>query len=179
MLLPHRFVRAWLVLSLCLLFPLAEYANAQDVVSETDTEVEQLIRAAIEERFPGDAFFGEEFGHNQADAADLWIVEHIDGTQPFLKELSPGFDRSWVREMHVFHSDYAAPITPTGYGRRVPDLAAPIPGLYMATMAQIYPEDRGVDCGVVLGRKVAARMLAESEGTQEEVEACTSSSVPA
>ncbi|NQT86174.1 amine oxidase, partial [bacterium] len=58
-------------------------------------------------------------------------------------------------------SDYAAPITPVGYGKRVPDLATPVPGLYMANMCQLYPEDRGVDCGVILGRKVAAMMAGD------------------
>jgi myo-inositol-1(or 4)-monophosphatase len=78
--------------------------GTQDVVSEADTEVEKLIRAGIEARFPDDAFFGEEFGHNEADADDLWIVDPIDGTQPFLKELSSwcvsiGFAHKGVLEM--------------------------------------------------------------------------------
>jgi myo-inositol-1(or 4)-monophosphatase len=61
----------------------------QDVVSEADTEVERLIRAAVAERFPHDAFFGEEFGHTEVEGAEaIWIVDPIDGTQPFLSELS-------------------------------------------------------------------------------------------
>jgi myo-inositol-1(or 4)-monophosphatase len=63
--------------------------GTQDVVSEADIEVEKLIRGAIEARFPQDAFFGEEFGHNDVEGADdIWIVDPIDGTQPFLSELS-------------------------------------------------------------------------------------------
>ncbi len=63
--------------------------GTQDVVSQADTEVEKLIRAAVESRFPEDAFFGEEFGHNDVDGAEaIWIVDPIDGTQPFLSELS-------------------------------------------------------------------------------------------
>jgi len=63
--------------------------GTQDVVSEADTEVERLIRSAVEARFPADAFFGEEFGHNDVeDAEAIWIVDPIDGTQPFLSELS-------------------------------------------------------------------------------------------
>jgi myo-inositol-1(or 4)-monophosphatase len=73
--------------------------GTQDVVSEADVEVEKLIRAAIEERFPDDAFFGEEFGHNEVqDAASIWIVDPIDGTQPFLKELS-----SWCVSIGYAH----------------------------------------------------------------------------
>ena len=100
---------------------------------------------------------------------------------PFLAELAPGFDRSWVREVHVFRSDFAAPVTPTGYGLRVPDLATPVPGLFMANMSQIYPEDRGVDCGVLLGQKAAARVLAAGDGDAPAAEAaeCLSSSAPA
>lgn len=78
--------------------------GTQDVVSEADTEVERLIRSAVESRFADDAFFGEEFGHNEADADELWIVDPIDGTQPFLKELSSwcvsiGYARDGVLEM--------------------------------------------------------------------------------
>ena len=79
--------------------------GTQDVVSEADIEVEKLIRGAIEARFPDDAFFGEEFGHNEVDGAEaIWIVDPIDGTQPFLKELSSwcvsiGFARKGVLEM--------------------------------------------------------------------------------
>jgi len=79
--------------------------GTQDVVSEADVEVERLIRGAVEERFPGDAFFGEEFGHNEVVGAEsIWIVDPIDGTQPFLKELtswcvSIGFAHKGVLEM--------------------------------------------------------------------------------
>ena len=63
--------------------------GTQDVVSQADTEVERLIRSAVESRFPDDAFFGEEFGHNDVEGAEaIWIVDPIDGTQPFLSELS-------------------------------------------------------------------------------------------
>ncbi len=79
--------------------------GTQDMVSEADAEVEKLIRGAIEARFPGDAFFGEEFGHNEVEGAtDIWIVDPIDGTQPFLCELSSwcvsiGFARGGLLEM--------------------------------------------------------------------------------
>jgi protoporphyrinogen oxidase len=94
--------------------------------------------------------------------------ELLDLYEPFLRELNPGFDRSWVRELHVFRSDHAAPVCCVGYGRQVPDLATPVAGLYLATMCQIYPEDRGLDLGVLLGRKVAARVLAPAPPASAE-----------
>ena len=57
----------------------------QDVVSEADVRVEEHIRAALAEAFPEDSFLGEETGHDALDeAAAVWVVDPIDGTQPFL-----------------------------------------------------------------------------------------------
>ena len=61
----------------------------QDVVSEADVETENLIRRRLEERFPTDAFLGEESGRSEvADAEGIWVVDPIDGTQPFVNGLS-------------------------------------------------------------------------------------------
>lgn len=57
----------------------------QDFVSEADYNTEVLIKSALKERFPDDAFFGEETGPTDVDgAAGIWVVDPIDGTQPFL-----------------------------------------------------------------------------------------------
>ncbi|GAB2572429.1 inositol monophosphatase family protein [Microlunatus antarcticus] len=63
----------------------------RDVVSEADTEVEDLIRARLRETFPDDGFLGEETGSLEVDgSAGTWVVDPIDGTQPFVSGL-----RSW------------------------------------------------------------------------------------
>lgn len=57
-----------------------------DVVTETDREVEQLLRDRLAELRPGDGFVGEE-GSDLAPAdADgvSWVVDPIDGTVNFL-----------------------------------------------------------------------------------------------
>jgi myo-inositol-1(or 4)-monophosphatase len=57
----------------------------QDMMSEADLEVELLIRRRISEAFPDDGFLGEETGHGEVpDQAGIWVVDPIDGTQPFL-----------------------------------------------------------------------------------------------
>lgn len=57
----------------------------QDVVSQADVQTEMLIRSRLAERFPNDAFFGEETGPQGIDGAEgIWVVDPIDGTQPFL-----------------------------------------------------------------------------------------------
>lgn len=61
----------------------------QDLVSEADTETEVLIRDRLAAQFPEDAFLGEETGLSAYDNAQgIWVVDPIDGTQPFISGLS-------------------------------------------------------------------------------------------
>lgn len=59
--------------------------GVQDVVSQADVRTEELIRADLAAAFPTDAFLGEETGAEALDTSDaIWVVDPIDGTQPFL-----------------------------------------------------------------------------------------------
>ena len=44
----------------------------------------------------------------------------------------------------------------------IPDVRTPLPGLYFASMSQVYPWDRGTNYAVEMGRKVAAMMLEDA-----------------
>lgn len=60
----------------------------QDMASEADLQTELMIRDRLKARFPQDAFFGEETGPAGIEGADgIWVVDPIDGTQPFLSGL--------------------------------------------------------------------------------------------
>lgn len=60
----------------------------QDVVTEADLALEQHFKAALLNTFPADDFFGEEGGlTNDTPARGLWVVDPIDGTQPFVSGL--------------------------------------------------------------------------------------------
>jgi myo-inositol-1(or 4)-monophosphatase len=57
----------------------------QDLASEADLKTEILIRQRIAEAYPEDAFLGEETpptAYNEGQG--LWVVDPIDGTQPFI-----------------------------------------------------------------------------------------------
>ena len=55
-----------------------------DVVTEADRASEELIRRAIRERRPDDAFLGEE-GEDEAGTTGVrWVIDPIDGTVNFL-----------------------------------------------------------------------------------------------
>jgi myo-inositol-1(or 4)-monophosphatase len=63
--------------------------GAQDMVSEADLNTELLIRGRLDAQFPKDAFLGEETGHSTFDdGRGIWVVDPIDGTQPFVSGLS-------------------------------------------------------------------------------------------
>jgi myo-inositol-1(or 4)-monophosphatase len=62
--------------------------GSHDLVSEADVQTEILIRDSFQKRFPEDAFLGEESGHTSfTTARGVWVVDPIDGTQPFLSGL--------------------------------------------------------------------------------------------
>ncbi len=61
----------------------------QDVVSEADLNTELLIKSRIAAAFPEDAFLGEETGVTAMEPGQgIWVVDPIDGTQPFVSGLS-------------------------------------------------------------------------------------------
>jgi histidinol-phosphatase len=54
-------------------------------VTEADVRAEEAIKAVLQSRFPGHAFYGEETGRS-GDAESLWLVDPIDGTKAFVRE---------------------------------------------------------------------------------------------
>ncbi|MGV6872271.1 inositol monophosphatase family protein [Pseudochelatococcus sp. B33] len=61
--------------------------GGQDVVSEADRAVEELIRGRIGQVFPDDGILGEEQGLVAGSSGFLWVVDPIDGTSCFLHGL--------------------------------------------------------------------------------------------
>ncbi len=87
--------------------------------------------------------------------------EYLEYCIPFIKKIFPEFDRSWVLSHHVWKAHYSQPVITKRYSKLIPDLKTPIESLWLCTMAQIYPEDRGTNYAVRYGRKVAARIIEE------------------
>lgn len=63
-----------------------ESKGVQDMASEADVNTENLIRAEVTKHFSSDAFLGEESAASfqPGSGQGTWIVDPIDGTQPFL-----------------------------------------------------------------------------------------------
>ena len=93
------------------------------------------------------------------DASDpLFSADDETVTARFLEALTdlyPLFYPDRVREVRLSRERYAQPVVGREYGARIPDLRTPLKGLYLASMSQIYPEDRGQSYAVRLGREAA------------------------
>ncbi|MFN8440983.1 MAG: NAD(P)/FAD-dependent oxidoreductase [Caldilineaceae bacterium] len=74
---------------------------------------------------------------------------------PHLSKFNPEFRPNWVTGAWVHRAKYAQPIPPVGYLELIPDIRTPLPGLYFASMSQVYPYDRGTNYAVEMGHKVA------------------------
>jgi protoporphyrinogen oxidase len=93
------------------------------------------------------------FQMSQQELLDLFL--------PALSRFNPAFDPSWVKRSWLFREPYTQPVPPVDHSRNIPPLATPIPGLYFASMSQVYPWDRGSNYAVELGRKVAKAVITQ------------------
>ncbi|MBK8985046.1 MAG: NAD(P)/FAD-dependent oxidoreductase [Chloroflexi bacterium] len=78
-----------------------------------------------------------------------------------LTQFNPDFRPDWVRRSWVFREKYAQPVPLLHHSAHIPDLQTPLPGLYFASMSQVYPWDRGTNYAVEIGRQ-AAKLIVES-----------------
>jgi len=77
-----------------------------------------------------------------------------------LPRFNPRFDPDWVLKSWLFRTAYAQPVPLLNHSRNIPPIQTPIPGLYFASMSQVYPWDRGTNFAVQIGRQAAGLMLA-------------------
>ena len=98
-----------------------------------------------------------EPGHEYFDLSREQILERF---LPALPRFNPDFSPDWVREAWLFRTPYAQPVPPLNHSAAIPDLATPIPGLWLASMSQVYPWDRGTNFAVEVARRAVGRMLA-------------------
>lgn len=83
---------------------------------------------------------------------------------PHLKRMFPQFDERWILGSHVWKARFSQPIVVKRYSELIPDVQTPIAGLSLATMAQVYPEDRGTNYAIREGREVGRRMAEQLVG---------------
>ena len=80
---------------------------------------------------------------------------------PAMRRINPQFEDNWVQNVWVFKETYAQPVPLINHSKHIPPTQTPLPGLFFASMSQVYPWDRGTNYAVKLGRDVAAEMAAQ------------------
>lgn len=78
---------------------------------------------------------------------------------PFLKKINPKFSARWVESINQFNALYAQPIVDTKYSLSIPSIKTPIKNLYLVTMSQIYPFDRGTNYAIREGKNAASLVI--------------------
>lgn len=86
-------------------------------------------------------------------------AEVVDFTLEHLARMFPDLTRNWVHDAHVWRAQHSQPIVERQYSQQIPSNESPLAGFYVATMAQIYPEDRGTNYAIGQGQR-AARVIA-------------------
>jgi protoporphyrinogen oxidase len=89
------------------------------------------------------------------DEDQLWAI-----FEPALRRVNPEFSSDWVTQRWLFKAPYAQPVIRLNYSAHRPGHRTPVEGLYLETMTQIYPEDRGQNYSIKMGDEVA-RMVVE------------------
>lgn len=111
------------------------------------------------EHFGGDhlVYIGDylETGHENFTLTEDQL---LDKFIPGIQRINPNFEKSWVRKIWLNRTRYAQPVPFVNHSQNIPAIETPIPGLYFASMSQVYPWDRGTNFAVEIGRKAASLM---------------------
>lgn len=79
---------------------------------------------------------------------------------PGIKKLFPEFSEEWVERVWAWRERYTQPVVGLHYSELKPPFKTPVENLWLSCMAQVYPEDRGMNYALVYGRRVAEEMIA-------------------
>ena len=93
----------------------------------------------------------------------LTAEQILDFYLPHLQRMFRGFQRDWVQEVWAWRERYTQPVIGLHYSRRRPPFETPINGLWLSCMAQVYPEDRGMNYAVAYGQRVVEEIMGARE----------------
>jgi protoporphyrinogen oxidase len=77
---------------------------------------------------------------------------------PAIQRFNPKFERGWINKVWLHRTKYAQPVPFVNHSENIPPIQTPIPGLFFASMSQVYPWDRGTNYAVEIGRRAAGEM---------------------
>lgn len=81
-----------------------------------------------------------------------------------IRGLNPAFDPSWVGERWSFGVRFAQPIVTPGFRKRIPPFETAVPNLFIASMFQVFPHDRGQNYSIELAKRLVRRLHGPAAG---------------
>lgn len=88
--------------------------------------------------------------------------ELIQVSLPYLQQINPNFVLEDIKQSWHWRAPYAQPIVGVNYSQQIPPLTTPLPNVYLASMAQVYPWDRGTNYAVQMGETVARLVMEQT-----------------
>ena len=117
------------------------------------------------EKFGGDHIvYCGDYLNPDHEYFELTKDELLEKFLPALQRFNPKFKPDWVTNSWLFRTRYAQPVPEVNHSRNIPAIQTPIPGLFFASMSQVYPWDRGTNFAVEIGRKAAVLMIESGIG---------------
>jgi protoporphyrinogen oxidase len=79
----------------------------------------------------------------------------LDKVRRYLKKINPALQDEDFVDLRASRYRYAQPICEPGHLDRLPPVALPVKGLWVADTSYYYPEDRGISESIGFGRNIA------------------------
>jgi protoporphyrinogen oxidase len=106
-------------------------------------------------------YFGNYVPHDDR-LFDETAEETLARYAPAIRTLNAAFDTSWVTERWSFGARFAQPIVTPGFRKRIPPFATPVPNLFIGSMFQVFPHDRGQNYSIDLAERLVRRLEDEA-----------------
>jgi protoporphyrinogen oxidase len=90
--------------------------------------------------------------HPKFADADAVFIQKV---KRYLQKINPALDESDFLDIRASRYRYAQPICDPGYLEKLPPVALPVKGLWVADTSYYYPEDRGISESIGFGRQMA------------------------
>jgi protoporphyrinogen oxidase len=88
--------------------------------------------------------------------------EVLEEFAPHLARINSGFSTDWVTDAWAFAAPFAQPIVTVDYRDHIPPFETPVRGLWVASMFQVYPHDRGQNYSIELAERLVKRLAGKA-----------------
>ncbi len=93
----------------------------------------------------------------------------IEKVQRYLKKINPALKDTDFIDMRASRYRHAQPVCTPGHLKKLPPVALPVKGLWVADTSYYYPEDRGISESIRFGRKLANMAIRQLSRESSEV----------